>query len=82
MRSTSRVLIQVNRSNHVPGFHSCLAPTPATHLFTASRGMPCHHLVPKGALRDLGLCGGTPLAFFVAAGTALRLVRPTCSFVS
>ena len=36
VRSTSRAQIQVERSNHVPGFHSCLAPTPATHFFTAS----------------------------------------------
>ena len=36
VRSTSSAQIQVKRSNHVPGFHSCLAPTPATHLCTAS----------------------------------------------
>ena len=40
MRSTSRAPIQVKRSNHVPGFHSCLAPTPATHFFSASKCRP------------------------------------------
>ena len=36
VRSTRSAQIQVKRPHYVPGFHSCLAPTPATHLFTAS----------------------------------------------
>ena len=32
VRSTSKVPIQVKRSNHVPGFHSFVAPTPATPI--------------------------------------------------
>ena len=52
-RSTTSIPIRVDRSNDPPGFHSCLAPTPATRCVSRAAAMfrTCGPPSPKHARR-------------------------------
>ncbi len=53
VRLTTRIRIRVDRPNDPPGFHSCLAPTPATRCVSRATAMfrTCGPSSPKHARR-------------------------------